>query len=157
MTEVCWFGISTGNWKTPTLRNYVESQMSKESRADCTREPWEAAGSREHRPSRACSTLHWYVSHWCNKLSARGDNWAGATLFPHCRDEILQTEAPINPNSLIPAFTIDSREFILLPKWKKVQRPEIHLPIPEGTPVFCCFFFIWREFPDDLRFKAKVN
>lgn len=45
MTEVCWFGTSTGNWKTPTLRKYVESQMSKESRADCAWEPWEAARS----------------------------------------------------------------------------------------------------------------
>lgn len=112
--------------------------------------------------SRACSSLHWCASHWCNKLSARGDNREAATLFPHCRDEIQQTDVPINPNSLTPAFNIDSREFILLPKWKKYKDPRFTSPFLSELQFslfvfFVCFFSFEGNFWTDLLLKAKGN
>lgn len=100
----------------------------------------------------------WYDRHQCNKLSMRDDNWEAVTLFPpHCRDETLQTDVPITPNTLIRALNIDRREFNLLTKWnlrkKKAQWPKIHLPVTKWTLIFPSE----ENFLTDLLLSPQVN
>lgn len=89
-------------------------------------------------------TETWYVSgkDAIRYPQQREDNGEAVTLFPpHCRDEILQTDAPISPKPSDETLILTEGSLISSPSGKHSRCPKIHLSVTKWTLIFS----IWRK------------